>query len=1342
MHEPVSIPTRWLKALAAAARVALWGLALVWTVILLVWSGLHFLIVPRIAEFRPWLEDRATQTLGLTVHIGSLTALSNGLIPSVQFGDVVLSDTQGREALRLPRVLAALSPRSALGLGFEQLFIEAPILDVRRTADGQFWIAGLPMRNTDAPHSAALDWAFSQTELVVRHGTVRWTDELRNAPPLELLDVDAVLRNRHRSHALRLDASPPAAWGERFTLMGQFQAPLLRRHAGDWRQWQGQLYADFTRVDLSPLRRHIDVLAGVQGVGALRSWADIQGGTVVGLTADIALREAQVAFDKRQAPLVLHWASGRLGARVVEGGYEGFTQALEFDAQDGLRWPGGNVKVGLMAATATQPAGGDLLADKLDLAAMAQIAQRLPLPPALHTALAGLAPKGLVRQIKASWSGPLAAPQRYAVRANIQNLSLDAWARPTATSPGIQGADVEADFNQLGGKARLAVRNGSVDLAGILDEPVVALDALSANVAWKVDGEQVQVSSPDVRFSNADAQGEAQVSWRTGEAPAKLPGVLDLQATIHRAKAAQVQRYLPIGLEPHVRSYLRDAVLDGQITGGKIKLQGPLLQFPFTDPKQGDFEATANLRDVSFAYVPAALQPKDSLPWPTLLQASGEFRIDHTGLQVKGVRAALAGAPGLQINKAEAVISNLYGAATLAVGMEARGPLTDILSVINNSPLGGMTGRVLTKSTASGPADYRFKLAMPLDAVERTTVQGTIVLANNDLQITPDTPRMSRTRGTIGFSESGFSVTGGQARALGGDVRIDGVIGSVLPSPRAPAQGLRITGLATADGLRQGKELGLVARLAQYATGSATYAATLGVRNGVTELLVTTNLAGLASQLPAPFAKSADAALPLRLDITALAPQTDAAGKIRAFDQLKLEVGRLAAVTYVRDVTGAEAKVLRGAIAVGLADDESAPLPQEGVGANLNLASADLDAWSRVLAPQGLPESTVVVAADIPADTAYLPTTVALRAKELGFGGRKLSNVVVGGGREGLVWRANLDAGEINGYVEYRQSAGAAAGRLFARLSRLTIGQSTAQDVETLLDEQPASVPAMDIVVDDFELRGKKLGRLEIDAANMAASALSPREWRLNRFNITTPEASFSASGNWTNVVALSESVVSRSMRERRRTAMKFKLDVSDAGALVERFGMPGVVRKGRGKLEGRIGWLGSPITFDYASLGGDVNVNIETGQFLKADPGIAKLLGVLSLQSLPRRLALDFRDVFSDGFAFDFLRGDVTIEQGVARTNNLQMKGVNAAVLMEGQADIARETQKIKVVVVPEINAGSASLLASAINPVIGVSSFLAQWVLRKPLMEAATQEFVIDGTWVDPRVTKVERK
>jgi uncharacterized protein YhdP len=158
--------------------------------------------------------------------------------------------------------------------------------------------------------------------------------------------------------------------------------------------------------------------------------------------------------------------------------------------------------------------------------------------------------------------------------------------------------------------------------------------------------------------------------------------------------------------------------------------------------------------------------------------------------------------------------------------------------------------------------------------------------------------------------------------------------------------------------------------------------------------------------------------------------------------------------------------------------------------------------------------------------------------------------------------------------------------------------------------------------------------------------------------------------------------------------------------------------------------------------MNGQFTVDVESGQFLKAEPGVAKLLGVLNLQALPRRLTLDFRDVFSEGFSFDWVRGEVIVEQGVARTDSLRMKGVNAAVLLAGSADIGRETQDLRVVVVPEINAGTASLLASAINPAVGLGTFIAQWLLRRPINEANTQEFLVRGTWADPVIERVGRR
>ncbi|MCD8515542.1 MAG: TIGR02099 family protein, partial [Burkholderiaceae bacterium] len=204
----------------------------------------------------------------------------------------------------------------------------------------------------------------------------------------------------------------------------------------------------------------------------------------------------------------------------------------------------------------------------------------------------------------------------------------------------------------------------------------------------------------------------------------------------------------------------------------------------------------------------------------------------------------------------------------------------------------------------------------------------------------------------------------------------------------------------------------------------------------------------------------------------------------------------------------------------------------------------------------------------------------------------------------------------------------------------------------------------------------------------------------------------------------------------------RIQLDIEDSGQLLERFDMPGVVRGGRGRIEGHIGWSGSPLSFHPPSLNGALSIDVERGQFLKAEPGIAKLLGVLSLQSLPRRLALDFRDVFSEGFAFDFMRGHASIRDGIASTNNLQMKGVSAAVLIEGQADIVHETQDITAVVIPELNAGTASLVATMISPVTGLGTFLAQFLLRQPLQEAATRQFHITGSWAEPQVERISRR
>jgi len=1413
---PKGVSTRRLRWLAWAARLLLGLVAAVWLLFGATWGLIHGWIVPRIEEFRPRLELQAGKALGMTVRIGQLTAQSAGLIPSFELLDVLLLDVQGREALRLPRMLVTLSPSSLWGLGFEQILIDRPVLDVRRVSDGRIFVGGLDMSQTRSDGNAAANWFFSQAELSVRGGSVRWTDELKKAPPLALSGVDAVMRNGRRSHQMRLDATPPEDWGNRFSLRGIFRQPLLSTDPGRWSDWSGQLYAAFDRVDVLRVGEYVDLsslhLELNGGFGAVRAWADLKKGEVTGGTTDLALADVDARLGDGLEPLRLDRLTGRFDAQKLSSGFSFNTERLDFKTRQGLQWQGGNFSLLYQEAAQNVLEKVELKGDRLDLAALVQIANRLPLGAPAHALIATYAPKGLVENVQARWQGPVQAAEVFAVKGRISGLDISALPAPTLAAgtashtvgrPGISGATIDFDLTQAGGKATLNIANGAIDLPGIFEDARVPFDSLSLDTQWKQAAGRTDVLLRNISFSSADAQGLAQASWHkeapsgaSGVKPGLMPGVrpaqptdaaplgvLDLQGTLSRGNGARVHRYLPLVLPSGVRHYVRDAVVKGELSDVKFKVKGPVNRIPFGSNGQGEFKVSARVKGGLFAYIPTALLPASALQWPALSELDGELVFNQSSLQLNGVTARFAGPAtasgpasssvlaGLQVVKADVRIADLLNTATVEVNAGLKGPVSAALAFVGTSPLAAITGQLLGKAVATGSAEYALNLSIPVSAPEKSRVLGTVTLPGNDLRLMPSLPPLTGLRGTAAFSENGLSSASGQAQFLGGDMRFEGGLPLSARGKSPPTgEGLafKAQGTLSADALRQikdeGSASGFALRLARNASGSAAYSASVAVRRGTAEVVVSSNLQGMRLDLPAPLNKSAESILPVRFE-QSLVPQSLAPGQ-RLQDRLSVALGSVASVVYIRDVADAEPRVIRGAISVGLEPEESSPLPESGVAANINLVNVDLDAWERVLS-QSARGAVVPAAPETPyaADDAapagsgtsgasmvseYLPDRMAIRTRELKVAGYKLNQVVVGGTRDGLNWRANINADELNGYVEFRQSRGAGAGRVFARLSRLSLGQATASKVESLLTEQPTSIPALDIVVDDLELRGRKVGRIEIAAVNRGAQAVAReggvREWRLNKFNVTLPEAVLTASGNWAAMGAQASTTAVGDPTSRptgqSRTVMNFKLDIADSGDLLSRFGMKDVIRRGKGKMEGQVAWTGSPLTFDYPSMNGQFNVNIESGQFLKAEPGIAKLLGVLSLQALPRRLTLDFRDVFSAGFAFDFVRGDVNIREGLASTNNLQMKGVNAAVLLEGSADLAKETQDIKVVVVPEINAGTASLIATVINPAIGLGTFLAQYFLRQPLIRANTQEFHIDGSWADPKITKVERR
>ena len=1329
------------KLLSHGLRVIAWMMLVAGCVLGMAWAALHFWIVPRIEDFRPKLENLATQTIGVPVQMGKLLAVSSGWMPTFEIHDLALLDPEGRRALTLPKIVFAISVRSILDLGVEQLVIDSPTLDIRRTSTGEWRIAGLSLKQDNTPDSAAADWIFAQKEIVIQHGTVFWTDEFnplqRNKSALDLQDVSWILRNSARHHQWRLDATPPSGWGDRFVLMGDLKRNLLSTHPGRFKDWSGQVHAEFPDVDLSQLGPHLPwKVNATKGQGALRMWVDLNHGNVKQATADLVLENVQAQLSPELQALSFKNIAGRLSVKPLHKGLDFSTEGLRFDTTDGLHWPGGNVNFSYAEADNGQSAKGLFHGDKLDLFALRNIALQLPLPESARKTLLEHKVSGLVNPLHIEWSEELGKSDK-AIHVAVANGRFDNFyfeggkaGTETENWPSIENANISFDMNADGGQIKATIDNGAISIHRIFEEPRIQLDAMQASVKWVKQKDQVTVPDWQLRVSNSDVTGEWQGKWKPSPIANSL-GILDLQGTIARGDAARVHRYLPLTLPQSVRHYVRDSVLKGEVQGVAVKIKGDLQQLPFANPKDGEFRFAGKVKDIQYAYVPPSGSTRNTTQepnWPAMNNVNGDIVFDRYNFKVNGASGKWGNVPFTQI-KAE--IPNLNGKVVVNVQGESKTGANLALTDLRQSPVNNMLGGLFAQAQSTGTLNARLKLSFPLAELDKTTVQGNVSLNNNDVRLQSALPLFEKAQGNINFNESGFSLVGVNAQFLGGPIKLDG--GSrKLPAKSTEANPLiRIQGQATANGMRQAKEIPWLNALAQQANGSTTYTASLGFKGGQSELSIQSQLQGLALNLPSPLNKRSDDMVAFKYDNTVQSLNQNKATR----DQIQMSWGRALSASYVRDLTGTEPRVINGRWQVG--DVVGNPSQTDGgVLAIVNLPSISLDDWLQILSP---PKSSPAYVASSnsslsAASQTYLPNRMTLKANELTVQGRNLHNVSVNGSREGYVWRAQTDAREFSGYLEYRQSNNQNAGRIYARLARLSLPPSADQTVESLLEDSPVAIPALDIVVEDLELRGKKMGRVEIEAINTdptSPRSNAGREWRLSKLNITVPEASFKASGKW---------VTSRDGTQQAITDMNFRLDVSDSGDLLNRLGTKDALRGGGGKLEGQVSWQGSPLTLHYPTLGGRFNVNIGRGQFLQAEPGVAKLLGVLSLQALPRRLLLDFRDVFSAGFAFDTIRGDVTIQQGIANTRNLQMKGVNAIVQMEGSSDIARETQNLRVLILPEVDAGTASLLAGiALNPAIGLSTFLAQLVLKQPLSRVNTQEFSIDGTWSDPKVTKI---
>ena len=703
---------------------------------------------------------------------------------------------------------------------------------------------------------------------------------------------------------------------------------------------------------------------------------------------------------------------------------------------------------------------------------------------------------------------------------------------------------------------------------------------------------------------------------------------------------------------------------------------------------------------------------QDTPGWPMLIGGDGKFSVDRMGFSASAQAGALAGPKGERV----AIKSLNVGILDMELepSLKLQGVLQSdgdaVVSLLRASPIAGRFGSALDTASVSGVLVLPVNLSLNLDQPDEVALLGSVRFDGNSISLDKQIPKFEGIRGSVEFTEKTLKTDDLKLRVLDGDARVSGSLG-------AEGEGLQVDGTLTAAALLALADMPGISVI----DGRTTYQ--LRIRElplGGLDIQATSPLVGLAVALPAPLGKSAEQRQTFSLRWAATQRRTDYRHAITVTmgDALSLRMERF---------TGARNGSLFQRAALGIGTPVE--LPESGMIVEAVVNKLDWDRWS-----EHLDQFTRNSARSKP-DSEVFPEIQRMHVRAANF---NLSDISLTNTDLRMTqnprdhWTAILTSKETDATVSWRESSGALAGRVVARVSRLSIGEADSDGVEppkvdSINESQWSDIPAVDLTIDDFVLYGNRLGTIHLQGSNIERG----ERWNIERLDIRNPHAKLTGSGLWT---------LKGADRGVRLTAA---LEVEDLGNLSAYMGYPDRVREGSGTLSASVDWRNFPWIFSFESLDGEARIDFRKGVFEHVNSRSARLLELLSLQSISRLLRLDFRpgNEFQNGFPFTSIAGDFGIVRGVVSTKNLVVASPIAEVLLVGKSDLARKVWDMQADVKPIFDlSGAAVATGFAVNPLLGVGALVTQFLLRTPIERVMTSRYSVTGPWDDPKVDPLD--
>jgi uncharacterized protein (TIGR02099 family) len=1264
------------KSLIWTYRAALSALWLTIIVLTLSILTLRYFVLPNIDGYKEQIAEIVSQAAGRRVTIGRVEASWNGMNPHLSLRQVAIYDDENRIALNLYEVETSLS------------WLSIPLLEPKLAS---LLIQGPVLsirREADGSLIVAgirmggdaspelANWVLRQSRIDIVDATVLWQDDLRKAPQLMLSD-------------LKLTIESPV-WESlidrhRFALQATPSAG-----ASQPIELRGNLYG----ADVGKLKDWSGTIYGrMDGtdIAAWRQWLDYPFDISAGYgAARFWLDFTDGRNTRLTSDLVLQKVRARFSKNTAEADFNALAgrliwashadgQSINLERINLSTASGLKLENGSLGLRERLQNGKELIEGNvmLDEMNVASISAF-----STHLPL----PKASAEQF--AKIAPVGLVDKLEFSWQGSRNALNSYAlRMQFKNLGIQAHDAIPGFTNLSGTLKADEKQGTLnlnsqqttlDLKNVMRWPIPA-EKLSGVIKWSHHAQGTDVRVTNLSVSSQHLAGAVNALYKHSKTG---PASIELNGRFDRGDAKYAPFYYPRMLGNDTLNWLDSSILAGDLSDIHVIVRGRVDQFPFNKPDQGLFKVSADIKQAVLDY---------AIGWPAIQKLNANLLFQGARMEINADGGTIL---GNRIKQVKAVIPVLDADdPQLDIEAETDGNTSDGVQFINNSPVRQLTEGFTDQLRTSGNGQLRLKLQIPLNNVDATRVKGEYTMTDSGMS-SPSVPELAKINGILAFTESSISAKNIAATIYNSPARID------ISSGNNRLVKVTARGNLTSQGLRQmtGSDI------SRLVNGNTDWLADITILPQKTDVVIRSSLQGVTLDLPPPLGKTAGERMALRLEKR----QHNAAQ-----DTVRITLGDNVTAVLQRSLSDKSSAIERGEIGI----NETANLPEQaGISLRASFDQLDLDRWLDLLDPwAGKSTGGGKASASISRATIHAATLDAF--------GRRLHALNLNMARAGDGWQGQLQSQEISGDVRWLEKDN---GKIIARLKQFALPEKTPPMLSTAPDssiaKKPLNYPDLDIVADHFQLGRKVLGKLELLATERNET------WHMDQIRISNNDSLMQASGEWSN------------WRRNPVTQMTVNWNINDLGNTLARYGHPDLIYKGSAKLNGRLRWPGSPQDFNVEQLSGNFTLDAGTGQILKIKPGVGRLFSVLTLQNLPRRLTLDFRDVLSSGFTFDKISANASITQGVMRSDNFLMEGPTAKVEMRGETDLKKETQHLHVKVTPFVS-DSVSLAALAGGPAVAAAAFVAQKLLKDPLNKIVAEEYEITGTWDHPVDNKQQK-